>query len=531
MGHGLSKEQAGLPFAYVRYDSATAELLDPSTPTLASQPPARRPSPPSSSSPRQRSLSSSTRQRPAGPTHSYSLNDLDDILSGRGRGRARPVDFTVPVSSSESDSDEGIEDGEESLEGVQRALQRAEEEADPSLKAITFGQLTSLTTIGLCEQSLAKVSANIALLQMTTTLQLCCNDLTSIPPEVGYMKNLTSLSVAKNRLTTLPDTIGHLTKLTDLNASENLLKSIPSSIRYLLKLTKLDVHQNCLRTVPAELGHLKSLAVLDISDNAHITTIPAEVGRLKFLRKLDMRNCTSLLESFPTGPFPATPPTLKELSARVIVRHQLPILSITQESLKTYLASAHTCSFCGGPYFECFESRGKMVERQPEGPQIPMEYRLCVPHWGTEEERVSMMFCPMPGTAPSSPLVSPKGSPISNPNLSRRRNGGNTLPTSSSSSSLSSLRQASQPQNSTNPYPHAHANMSAEHVLLSSDSGDVGVRGLGMPLMSMPLSALTKSPSLPSLPSAALENRSLKKRLLEKSGMKPRRAISYGVVG
>ena len=348
------------------------------------------------------------------------------------------------------------------------------------------------------------------------------------------MKNLTSLSVARNRLTSLPDTIGYLSKLTDLNASQNLLKTIPSSIRYLTKLTKLNLEQNRLATIPAELGQLKGLAILDLSDNAHIRTIPAEIGRLKFLRKLDLRNCTSLLKSFPAGPFLSSPPSLKELAARVIVRHQLPILSITQEGLKTYLASAHTCSFCGGPYFECFESRGKMIERQPESedtPLIPLEYRLCVPHWGTEEERVSMMFCPLPGTAPSSPLVSPKNSPLSSPNLSRRRNGGNNLPTSSSSS-LSSLRQASQTQNSTNPYPHAHADMSADHVLLRGfgDAGGGG-GGAGLPLISMPLSALTKSPSLPSLPSAALESRSLKKRLLEKGGLKPRRAISYGVVG
>ena len=178
MGHGLSKEQAGLPFAYVRHDSTIGHFLEStgtgqdSVASITDNRSRAHPSPPSMSpSARQRSLTSSTLQRPVGPTHSYSLNDLDDILSGRGRGR--PASFTLPVSSSESDNDEESGDGEESLEGVRRrAMQRAEEEADPSLKAITFGQLTSLTTIGLCEQSLAKVSANMALLQMTTTLQL-----------------------------------------------------------------------------------------------------------------------------------------------------------------------------------------------------------------------------------------------------------------------------------------------------------------------------------------------------------------------
>ncbi|KAJ3043164.1 Leucine-rich repeat-containing protein 63 [Rhizophlyctis rosea] len=535
MGSGLSKEQASLPFAYVRIEPSPADATEAGVkPTPSHEPPvlSDTASLNETITSRQRSLSTSTPPRPAPITHSYSLNDLDAILSGRGRFRAgtlgpsdRPaIGFGVEMSDGDQDFETEVEDEEEWDAYGRRAPQRAEDEHDATLKPITFGQLTSLATIGLCTQSLIKVSPNIGLLQTTTTLQLCCNDLSYIPPEIGHMKNLTHLSVARNRITHLPDTIGYLTKLVELKASENLLTTLPSSIRTLTKLTALHLEQNRLTSLPAEIGHLKNLAILDISDNALITTVPAEVGRLKFLRRLRIDNCPNLLTSFPSGPFTATPPSLKELAARVIVRHQLPILSITQEPVKQYLSSAHTCSFCGGPYFESYASRGKMVERQPDSPKIPMEYRLCVPHWGTDEERVSMMFCPLPDTAPTSPYATPKASPLASPVMSRRRGG--PLSTSSSSSSLSSLRQAASSSATTNPLPHL-SNVTADGTLRTSSSSSSSV-----PLSSsIPLSALTKSPSLPSLPVAALEGRSFKKRLLEKGGLKPKRAISYGVVG
>lgn len=43
---------------------------------------------------------------------------------------------------------------------------------DSGDKPIRFGQLTSLTTIGLCSQNLFRLSPNVGLLYATTTLQL-----------------------------------------------------------------------------------------------------------------------------------------------------------------------------------------------------------------------------------------------------------------------------------------------------------------------------------------------------------------------
>ncbi|KAJ3277499.1 Leucine-rich repeat-containing protein 63 [Borealophlyctis nickersoniae] len=480
MGGGLSKEQNALPFAY-------GYLVPPGL-----VPPGEE------ESWARLSVAEGLSWRPSGGAlgtlggvgeDGGVIGSEDGMVSARGE--RRPSEARPPWARSVSDFVSSLSDAEASRsrdrfadnEWEQWAAgtpDRADEDAlrSQNLRAITFGQLTPLTHIRLCSQSIARLSANIGLLFNTTTLQLCCNDLAEIPAEIGYMKNLTSLVVSRNKLTTLPDTIGYLTKLVELKASHNQISFLPSSIGTLRKLTTLSLEQNQLTSLPPELGQVKSLVSLDVSDNP-IPMIPSEVGRLKFLRRLRVENCPLLTEFVvePTN----SPPSLKELAARVIVRQQLPILEITQEDVKSYLASAHACSFCGGPYFDHYTSRGKMVERTSEGPKVPMEYRLCVPHWNTDDERVALMFCPLPGTAPSpipSPIASPAPSPPGSPGLGGRR------------------RKTSMP------------------------AGGNGA-------VTLPLSALSKSPSLPSLPqAAAVEGRGLKKRLLEK-GMRPSRSLTF----
>ncbi|KAJ3136581.1 hypothetical protein HK101_003986, partial [Irineochytrium annulatum] len=248
------------------------------------------------------------------------------------------------------------------------------------LRSITFGQLTSLTTIGLCSQELVRMSPNMGLLFMTTTLELCCNKLVSIPPEIGYMRSLRILSVAKNRLTSLPETIGYLTRLEELRVSENSLVELPPSIGELSKLSQLFLDDNKLEVVPVEIGQNKNLMMLDLSNNP-LRTLPAEVNRLKYLRKLKLENCPLVDEFIVESK--GSPPTLKELAARVIVRHQVPILEVTPEDIKEYLASAHACSFCGGPYFNSFVIRGKVVEKFDA--KIPFQYQLCMTHWNSEQ--------------------------------------------------------------------------------------------------------------------------------------------------
>ncbi|KAI8820634.1 uncharacterized protein EV422DRAFT_567529 [Fimicolochytrium jonesii] len=325
------------------------------------------------------------------------------------------------------------------------------------------------------------MSPNIGLLATTTTLHLCCNSLTEIPLEIGYLRNLTHLHISNNKLTTLPDTLGYLTKLVELHASDNRITTLPSSIASLKKLTVLDLKRNEISALPSEMGELKSLVTLELADNP-INQLPAEITRLKFLRKIGLDNCPLDLDVLEDHADElATPPTLRELAARVIVRQQLPILEITHDHLKHYLASAQSCTSCAGPYFESTIIRRRVVTRNEV--QIPLEYKLCTRHWESDHGRVAAMFCPPPETAPtpptslpSSPFSSPPGSPL----LERRRK--------------SSMRAGS----------------------LSSST--------------LPLSSLAKTPILPSLPpeASAVEARGLKTTLLLKRGaLRSSRSLSF----
>lgn len=273
------------------------------------------------------------------------------------------------------------------------------------------------TKLELCGKRLLRLSPNIGLFDMTVSLQLCCNELGEIPPQIGYLKNLQYLYVSKNRLKYLPDTIGFLTNLREFDAAENVLRDLPANLIHCTKLEGLSLNRNQFAIIPLSISKLTALTHLDFSYN-NISVVPAEIGKLKRLQRIRLEGCP-LMETIPillsgaslSNKLPI--PSLKELSARIIVRNQLPILRITQQSLKEYLGSVNTCSFCGGPYFEFFVKRYRFLHRlvelnleheqndaRPHRVAVPIEYSLCFPHWNNERERVAIMFASLPHTAP-----------------------------------------------------------------------------------------------------------------------------------
>ncbi|KAJ3341753.1 hypothetical protein HDU93_004137 [Gonapodya sp. JEL0774] len=334
----VSRESASLPFAY-----AKPLTNDPSTNGELHLPPATR-------TPR--------------------LNQTQPIDERPSSFRRTSVDG--------AGQEEGSPDGTETMKGI----------------TITFGNLTSTLTVGLCSQGLVRLSPNVGLLSNTTTLQLvnalgaalenAKKVISTIVSSTSlvFNSNLQIFSVSRNRIRTLPDTVGLLSKLVELRCSENELESIPASIGRLTKLTTLSLDKNRIGHIPPEIGDAKAIINLDLSQNP-LRVLPAELARLKFLRKLRLDECP-LIQSF-DYPLESTPPSLKELAARVIVRQQTPILSYTQDEVQDYLAGAHRCSFCGGPYLESFVRRGKFIDKGEY--RVPLEYRLCVAHWNNEHER------------------------------------------------------------------------------------------------------------------------------------------------
>ncbi|KAF8924509.1 hypothetical protein BGZ58_001720, partial [Dissophora ornata] len=323
------------------------------------------------------------------------------VLSYELKGSEREL---LQLQEEDEELSDSWDDGTLKLDGAGDTDSILDEESE-HLSPIPFSDLPSLTNIGLCSHGIVKLSSNIRLLAAATCVQICCNELSRIPAEIGFLRNLTLLDLSKNRLTHLPESIIHLTKLVELKLSMNQLTSIPAGIGGLTKLAVLSLDNNLLESIPSQIGLIKGLVNLDLSDNP-ITVLPAEVGKLQFLRRLKLERCP-LVEEFSHSPL-HSPPTLLELAARVIVRHDVPMPTMLLPHLKNYIKSARPCTFCDGPYIDSYVKRGKIIEKNEV--HIPLEYTLCQPHWNTELERIKLLFCKRPITSPPvKPSTAPQG--------------------------------------------------------------------------------------------------------------------------
>ncbi|KAL0080324.1 hypothetical protein J3Q64DRAFT_1644535 [Phycomyces blakesleeanus] len=257
--------------------------------------------------------------------------------------------------------------------------------------------------IQLSSRTLTRLNSNIGLLTTMRKLDLSYNQLTELPEEIGYLQQLEWLSVASNRLTHLPVTIAYLGSLAELDLSENRLEYLPASIGYLKKLQMLLLSTNCLRSLPVEMAGLIGLSTLDLSYNP-LDVLPAEIICLQYLRRLKLDECPLL--SLADVALAHNPPSLKETCARIALRHHLHTHPLSDILLK-YLASSKACSCCGGPYWDTFVVRKRLIERNERS--VPLEYRLCCAHWTTETDRILQMFGPLPSSSclPPQPTLPP----------------------------------------------------------------------------------------------------------------------------
>ncbi|KAG0169170.1 hypothetical protein DFQ30_003898, partial [Apophysomyces sp. BC1015] len=248
--------------------------------------------------------------------------------------------------------------------------------------------------VDLSGKSLVKLSPSIGYLDNLTKLNLSQNQMTSLPPEVGYLKNLRVLNTSHNQLENIPDTIAFLSKLKMLNLSHNSITCIPPSIGLLPKLQFVILNNNKLTAIPRELAQLRDLARLTVSHNP-LKAIPAEIATLKSL-KLIADNC-DFMNEFEYDP-QHDPPSLFEICARAAVRIELPIPSDLPDHIKEYFGRSEICSFCGGPYFDSYVTRGRFIQRTTR-PTIALEYRLCSAHWNDNDDRIMAMFADLPANA------------------------------------------------------------------------------------------------------------------------------------
>lgn len=350
--------------------------------------------------------------------------------------------------------------------------------------------------------------------------------MTSLPRTIGHLRNLRILDTSHNQLETIPDTIAYMTKLTALNISHNKLVTLPTSIGLLPKLIVIIANDNRLASLPREIAQLRGLISLNVSNNP-LPWIPAEIGTLQSLRKLIAEGC-EFVEEF-EHELQHDPPSLFELCARAAVRTELPIPNHMSDHIKEYLAQAQTCSFCDGPFFESYITRGRFIERS--GRQVvALEYRLCSAHWNDESDRVKALFAPIPNTAPIHRIAA---SSNVNKHLVNTDGLEPTLPTSSTCASLSTspssshLLQSPRPrraflgnrhraysdlstrsrQRSTSPALSLSSSTSSQLSHRSNSSTSLAAALGSLPLSSSPseldvvsIRSLKRQPSLPALP-------------------------------
>lgn len=126
----------------------------------------------------------------------------------------------------------------------------------------------------------------------------------------------------------------------------------------------------------------------NISNNP-LQHLPAELASIKSLRKLIADGCDFQAEF--VNERAHDPPTLFEQCARTIVHHQLNLPDHLPSHIQKYLATHQECSYCRGPYFESFVTRGRFIERVARQP-IALEYRLCCAHWDDDQDRLLNLF-------------------------------------------------------------------------------------------------------------------------------------------
>ncbi|ORZ04890.1 hypothetical protein BCR42DRAFT_496876 [Absidia repens] len=303
--------------------------------------------------------------------------------------------------------------------------------------AAAFKAKSTTFTLDLSGRSLVKLSSGIGYLSNLTKLNLSNNQLSTLPKSIGYLSNLTVLNASRNQLETLPDTMLHLTKLKAMNICHNKITHLPRCLGLLPELIIIIANNNQIRWIPNELANLQQMISLNISNNP-LQSLPAEIANIKSLRKLIAEGCGFQTEFINKRQH--DPPTLFEQCARTIVQHRLALPTQLPKHIYNYLLSHQTCSYCHGPYFESFVTRGRFIERAAHQP-IALEYRLCRAHWSDEQDRLLNLFSSSPSV-----VLKKAGLPESSPGV-----GGDTSSILSSVSHVGARKRSEIMSTTTSP--------------------------------------------------------------------------------
>ncbi|KAI9343342.1 hypothetical protein BD770DRAFT_447373 [Pilaira anomala] len=308
----------------------------------------------------------------------------------------------VAAENQEEEEAEEDEEEEEELESdyiISDDEDTLRDEEEEGWSKLTIGEVTTLPkrlvpsqqfSVDLSGKSLIKLSSSIGYLSNLTKLDLSDNQMINLPKAIGQLKNLRIFNASKNQLESIPDTIIGLKKLKAINLSQNRLVNLPKGIGSLPSLIILILNQNQLTELPREIAKLNDLITLNVSNNP-LKSIPAEIATLKSLRKFNAENCA--FETEFVYDLVHDPPSLFEICARNIVKSKKnkAVSAHLSQPFADYFKKEQTCSFCYGPFFDSFVTRGKFIERTNRQ-LITLDYKLCSAHWVDEEDRITAMF-------------------------------------------------------------------------------------------------------------------------------------------
>ncbi|XP_078481067.1 protein scribble homolog isoform X2 [Ciona intestinalis] len=182
-----------------------------------------------------------------------------------------------------------------------------------------FFRLVKLRKLGLSDNELQKIPAEIAQFVYLVDLNISRNDIAELPENIKFCKSLEVLDISGNPLTKLPDgicqlvcmkhlnlndislirmpqDIGNLSKLQTMECRENLLQSIPYTLCSIGGLEQLDLGNNELESLPDSLSELTNLRDLWLDGN-HLTSLPDSIGKLHNIVCMDLSE--NKLESVP----------------------------------------------------------------------------------------------------------------------------------------------------------------------------------------------------------------------------------------
>ncbi|XP_072175849.1 uncharacterized protein [Diadema setosum] len=156
----------------------------------------------------------------------------------------------------------------------------------------------ALTVVDLSGNPLSRLPPGFTQLHDLRHLTLNDVSLESLPQDIGSMSNLIAMELRENLLKVLPDSLSFLVKLETLDLGSNELEELPETLGALPNLVELWLDLNQLTVLPPEIGNLSNLTCLDVSEN-NLESLPDEIGGLQSLTDLTLSsNC---LEKLPEG--------------------------------------------------------------------------------------------------------------------------------------------------------------------------------------------------------------------------------------